>query len=235
MGLFKRLFSIGSSEAHSALDKLEDPIKMTEQGIREMKTELQKSLEGLAEIKALVIRSRNEAKTDSSKAKEYESKAMQLLKKADAGQIDVADAERLATEALKKKEHYTTQAGLAQKAVDKYDGSVKQLESSVNKLKSEINSWENELKTLKARIKVSSAQKNINKHMANIDSSSTIGMLERMKDKVAKEEALAESYGEIADSNKSLDDEMDDVLGASKSESVQSDLDRLRAKINKSE
>ena len=109
------------------------------------------------------------------------------------------------------------------------------MESSVNKLKSEINSWENELKTLKARIKVSSAQKNINKHMANIDSSSTIGMLERMKDKVAKEEALAESYGEIADSNKSLDDEMDDVLGASKSESVQSDLDRLRAKINKSE
>jgi len=233
MGLFSRIFSIGSAEAHSALDKLEDPIKMTEQGIREMKGELQKSLEGLAEIKALVIRSRNEAKTEANKAKEYESKAMQLLTKADAGQIDVADAERLATEALKKKEHYTTQAELAQKAVDKYDGSVKQLESSVSKLKSEISSWENELKTLKARIKVSSAQKNINKHMANIDSSSTIGMLERMKDKVAKEEALAESYGEIAESNKSLDDEMDDVLGASKSESVQSDLDRLRAKINK--
>ena len=235
MGLFKRMFSIGSAEANSALDKLEDPIKMTEQGIREMKEELQKSLEGLAEIKALVIRSRNEAKTEANRAREYENKAMQLLTKADAGQIDVADAERLATEALKKKEHHNTQAGLAQQAVDKYDGSVKSLESSIGKLKSNINSWENELKTLKARIKVSSAQKNINKHMANIDSSSTISMLERMKDKVNKEEALAESYGEIADSNKSLDDEMDDVLGGSKSESVQSDLDRLRAKINKSE
>ncbi len=32
MNILKRLFSIGKAETHSAIDKLEDPIKMTEQG-----------------------------------------------------------------------------------------------------------------------------------------------------------------------------------------------------------
>jgi phage shock protein A len=229
--LFKRLFSIGSSEAHSALDKLEDPIKMTEQGIRDMRKELQKSLEGLAEIKALVIRAKNEHQIEASRVEEYEKKALMLLKKSEGGQLDLAEAERLATEALKKKEHHATQANLAKASVDKYDTSVQQLDKNVSKLRTNISSWENELKTLKARVKVSSAQKNINKHLANIDSSSTINMLERMKDKVAKDEALAESYADIADGNKSLDDEIDGALNTDSSVSVHSDLDRLKAQL----
>lgn len=229
--LFKRLFSIGSSEAHSALDKLEDPIKMTEQGIRDMRKELQKSLEGLAEIKALVIRAKNEHQIEAARVSEYEKKALMLLKKSEGGQLDPSEAERLATEALKKKEHHTTQATLAKASVDKYDASVQQLDKNVSKLRSNISSWENELKTLKARVKVSSAQKSINKHLANIDSSSTVNMLERMKDKVAKDEALAESYADIADGNKSLDDEIDGALNTDSSVSVQSDLDRLKAQL----
>ena len=42
MNFFKRLFKIGQAEAHSALDKLEDPIKLTEQGIRDLKQDLNK-------------------------------------------------------------------------------------------------------------------------------------------------------------------------------------------------
>ena len=229
--LFKRIFRIGSAEAHSALDSLEDPIKMTEQGIREMKEELQKSLEGLAEVKALVIRARNEVKTESDKASEYESKALQLLKRAEGGQMDVAEAERLATEALKKKEAHSKHGEVAKASMTKYETSVKQLESNVQQLKSNISSWENELKTLKARVKVSSAQKNINKHLANIDSSSTVEMLEKMRDKVNKDEALAESYSEIANESKSLDDEIDSALQSDASIGVQSDLDRLKAQL----
>ena len=45
MGVFKRLFTVGKAEAHAAIDKLEDPIKMTEQGIRDLKLDLDKSLQ----------------------------------------------------------------------------------------------------------------------------------------------------------------------------------------------
>ena len=34
MNIFKRIFRIGQAEIHAVVDKMEDPIKMTEQGIR---------------------------------------------------------------------------------------------------------------------------------------------------------------------------------------------------------
>ena len=44
MNVFRRLFKIGEAEAHSAIDKLEDPTKLTEQGNRDHKADLDKSL-----------------------------------------------------------------------------------------------------------------------------------------------------------------------------------------------
>ena len=55
---------------------------------------------------------------------------------------------------------------------------------NIKKLKSNIKKFEVELKTLRARAKVSSATKKINQQMAGVDSSSTVAMLERMKEKV---------------------------------------------------
>jgi len=52
---FKRLFKVAQSEAHSAVSKLEDPIKLTEQGIRDLKGDLESSLKNLAEVKAISI------------------------------------------------------------------------------------------------------------------------------------------------------------------------------------
>ena len=43
---------MGEAEAHSALDKLENPIKLTEQGIRDLKADLDKALQALAEVKS---------------------------------------------------------------------------------------------------------------------------------------------------------------------------------------
>lgn len=231
--IFTRLFQIGKAEAHSGLDSLEDPIKMTEQGIREMKEELNKCLEGLAQVKALVIRSRNEVNIESAQGKDYEVKALALLKKAEQGSLDPAEADRLATEALTKKEQHVIRQKLAETNRDKYDLSAQKLDRNIQKLRSNISSWENELKTLKARVNVSQAQKKINKHLANIDSTSTIEMLERMRDKVHEQEALAESYGEIADANTSIDEEIDNTLAGDTPDSVVSDLERLKSQIKK--
>ena len=42
-GLFQRLFKTGQAEAHALVDKFEDPIKMSEQAIRDLKKALQES------------------------------------------------------------------------------------------------------------------------------------------------------------------------------------------------
>ena len=67
--------------------------------------------------------------------------------------------------------------------------------------------------------------------MSGIDSGSTISMLEKMKDKVARDEELAEAYGEMVDSNKSLDDELDSVLNESEVKSSNA-LEEMKRKMN---
>ena len=57
-------------------------------------------------------------------------------------------------------------------------------------------------------------------------------MLEKMKDKVAQDEALAQSYGEIANESKSIDDEIDKVLEGDASQIKAADsLAAMKAKM----
>lgn len=230
MGIFSRLFKVGQSEAHSAIEKLENPIKLTEQGIRDLKEDLNKSLQALAEVKAMSIRSKNEVANCRNKSADYERKAMQLLQRAEQGGIDPIEADRLATEALTKKEENDQQATRAEQERQKFEQSVAQLDQNVKTLRNNISKWENELKTLKARAKVSNATKNVNKQLSQIDSSSTVSMLERMRNKVEEDEALAASYGEIANESKSVDDEIDKALGSSSTGSSDA-LAALKAKM----
>lgn len=231
MNFFKRLFKIGQAEANNALEKLEDPIKLTEQGIRDLKQDLNKSLQSLAEVKALAIRARNDADGFLEKTIEYERKAMLLLQKAEKGDLDLTEAERLATEALIKKEEQTVLLNQAKNNQINFDNKVSQLNKNIETIKSNVSKWENELKTLKARVKVSEATKKLNKQMANIDSNNTVSLLERMKDKVIEEEALAESYGEIANANRSIDEDINSAIGDSNQVKVAAELKALKEKM----
>ncbi|MCB2377261.1 PspA/IM30 family protein [Hymenobacter sp. BT635] len=231
MNIFSRLFKIGQSEAHSAVNQLEDPIKMTEQGLRDLRQDLDKSLHALAEVKAMVIRARNEGEAFRAKALDYENKAVLLLQRAHKGDLPAAEADRLASEALLKKAENETQAGRAAADQEKFAASATQLDQNVQQLKQTMSQWENELKTLKARVTVSTATKTINQQLAQIDSSGTVALLERMKEKVAAEEALAESYGQIAQESRSIDQEIDQALQHSGAGKAAADLQALKEKL----
>lgn len=230
MNFFKRLFKIGEAEANAAVDNIEDPIHMTEQGIRDLKQDLSKSLEALAQVKALAIRSKNETQDAIDQAEAYQEKAMLILKKAQSGALDPDEADQLAKKALVKKEEATQQVKLNSIQTEKFEDSVAKLEKNVQEIKKNVSTWENELKTLKARVKVAKATKNLNKQMAEIDSSSTVDMLKRMQDKLQQEEALAEAYGDISKENTSIDQEIDSAVGAADA-TVEADLAKLKEQL----
>ena len=230
MNLFKRLFKIGQAETNSAIDQMEDPIKMTEQGIRDMKEDLDKSLEALAQVKALAIRAKNDQDEHQNKADDYQNKAIAILKKGHKQEMDAAEADRLAKEALIQKDLSDQMVIRAKEESAKFDNNVAQLQKNIQSIKGNIGNWENELKTLRARVKVSNATKSLNKQMAQLDSSGTVTMLERMKEKVAQEEALAEAYGDIANASKSIDDEINKAADTSKGK-AEDDLAELKAKL----
>ena len=76
----------------------------------------------------------------------------------------------------------------------------------------QIGKFENEVITLRARARTASSMRKINQQMAKVDSSGTLAMLERMKNKVEEEETLAEAYGELGASDTSLDTQIDQAL-----------------------
>jgi phage shock protein A len=231
MSIFKRIFRIAQAETHSAMEKFEDPIKMTEQGIRDLKNDLQQAMTSLAEVKGMTIRTRRSADGKKKLAADYERKAMLLLQKMQAGELDPADAERLAAEALTQKEENSAEAARLSQEAERHEGMAQQLQANVSKIKSTITTYENDLTTLKARAKTATATKKINQQIAKIDSSGTIAMLEKMKTKVEDDESLALAYGEMADADKSVDDEINAVLAGSSSAASSDALLELKKKM----
>ncbi len=231
-GIFSRLFKVGESETHALIDKFENPIKMSEQGIRDLKKDLQESMKSLAEVKAITLRLKRDAENNKKLSADYERKAMLLLQKMQSGGIDQSDAERLASESLNKKEESSKKALEAFSQWEHQEKMANQLQTNVTKLKSTITSYENDLITLKARAKTAAATKKLNAQMSQIDSKSTISMLEKMKSKVEEDESLAAAYGELADADKSVDDEINLALaGTTEDKKTYDNLAELKAKM----
>lgn len=231
-GLFSRILRLGKSEAHAAINKFEDPIKMTEQGIRELKKDLEESMKGLAQVKGIVIRMKNDAENKKRLAADYESKAMALLQKAQKGSLDMAEAERLATEVLSRKEEVGREALRLSKEVTSQENMAFQLQRNVEKLRATVQRYETDLVTLRARAKTASATRKLNAQIAKVDTDGTIAMLEKMREKVEEDESLAQAYGEIADSGQSVDDQINKALGEGSSmPGVSDSLAALKSKM----
>ena len=228
MNIFKRIFRIGQAEIHSVVEKMEEPIKMTEQGIREMREDLNQSLEAYAKVKAMAIRTQNNINSKQKEADDYEQKAILLLEKANKNEITIDQAENLAKEALTLKKQLLEEVEELKNQVIIHEKSADEMHKNIEVLKFNINKWENELATLKARVRVANATKLVNKQMAKIDSNSTISMLERMKEKVEDDEALAQAYGSLADKSKSVDDQINETL---KADLIKTELELLKARI----
>jgi phage shock protein A len=231
MGLFQRIFKVGESQAHALIDKLEDPIKMTEQGIRDLKSDLQQAMTSLAQVKAIAIRHKKDADDHKKIAGDYERKAMLLLQKAQKGDLEQNEADRLASEALAKKEGAIQRAQTLLSEQKQQQNMADQLQAKVNKLKQTITRYENELVTLRARARTASSMKKINQQLANVDSSSTIATLEKMKNKVLEEESLAQAYGDMSQATLGVDEEIEKALEEPATTKAADSLAELKKKM----
>lgn len=229
MNLFKRLFKVGQAEGHAIVDKMEDPEKMMEQGIRDLKKSLSESMEALAQVKADTIHAERKAKQFTAEAKSYEAKALKVLQKGqDDG--DESKAEKLATELLEKHAQVESQAKVHREAHQKSKKALDALQNKISTLKQQVQQHENELTMVKSRAKVAKTSAKINKQLSSIDTSSTVSMLERMKAKVDEEEAMADSYAAIAAEETAAENAADDFLNEA-DEKVEDKLAALKGKL----
>lgn len=231
LNFFKRLFKVLQSQAHSTISKFEDPIKLAEQGIRDLQKDLEDSMKSLAEVKALNITLKRQLEENKQIAVDYERKAMLLLQKAQNNELNQADGDRLAGEALVKKNQATATAVTLTQNVTGQEKMIAQLEDKIRKLKTQKENWQNELSILKARAKVASSTRKINQQLSQVNSDSTIAMLENMKTKVAEEEALAQAYDDMTFLDSSVDSEINKALEGSVNPAVADSLAEMKARL----
>ena len=149
--IFQRIFKVAQSEAHATMDKFEDPIKMSEQAVRDLKKSLQASMVSLAQVKSLAISLQKQADDQKKMAAGYERKAMLLLKRMQGGEMEEAEAERLATAALSKKEEALQRAATLSVDQQAQQQMADQLQAKVEELKRQVGKFENEVITLRAK------------------------------------------------------------------------------------
>jgi len=229
MNLLIRIFKFFQSEAHALVSRFEDPVKLIEQGIRDLKKDFDDSMKSVAQIKAIAISTKKELETKKQIAADYEQKAMILLQKAKNGELDESEADRLASEALKKRQEALKEVERFTNDAKNYDASLEQMSKKILELKNKIKESENEYNSLKARAAVAKTTKKVNQQLSSIGSDSTMAMIEDMKTRISAEENLAEAYGEVALVETSVDDEINKAIGTDLD--IQKSLNEMKQKL----
>lgn len=231
MNLFQKLFKVIQSFLHAFVNHIQDPILMAEQAIRDLKKDYDTSMKGLAEIKSLAIDTQTRIAEQTEIAKDYEKKALMILQKAQNGEMNQNDADRLASEALKKKQTAIENIKKYTLDIKNYNAMSEKMEGKIANLKEQIQNWESELNTLKARHKVAVTSKKINQQMVSMSGNNAQALLENMKDKVNKEESMAKAYEEMTTIETDIDKEINAAIGSSYSDEVQQNLLELKKQI----
>ncbi len=188
MGLFSRLATLIRSNINELINKAEDPEKMLNQVLVDMKQQLVEAKKQVAVAIADEKRLKKQYEQEKAKVDDWERKAMLAVK---AGNDDLARA-ALARKAEHEEMAKTLEAQWqAQKeAVDKLKQALRSLDAKIEEAKRKRN-------ILVSRQKRAEAQRTINETLSNIQSTSAFDTFERMADRVTQLEAEAEASAEL--------------------------------------
>ena len=189
MGIFGRISTLLKANINDLVSKAEDPEKILNQLILDMKEQLIEAKKQVAVSIADEKRLKKQLDNELHMAREWEKKAMMAVR---AGRDD------LAKEALtRKQEHdqltaeYKAHWEAQKAAADKLRDSLRQLNAKIEEAKRRKN-------LLIARQKRAEAQKTIQETMSGLNDTSAFDTFDRMSQKIEQMEAEAEASAELA-------------------------------------
>jgi len=227
MSIFDRLFRIGKAEANAAVDKLEDPSKMADQILRELRANYQQAIQGEAEIKALALSHRAAELQARNKAEEWENKTNGLLDRVESGELDATQGNDLAAKAAQAHADALAQADQYKGMAEKEESAVNVMDLKIKQIKDQIAETENRAKMIQSRAKTAEVSEKINKTLSNVDTDGLMQTLNRMDERASAQEFRAAAYAQIEDSTLSTEQEINKALGAGSSSAA---LEAIKAK-----
>jgi phage shock protein A len=230
MSIFDRLFRISKAEANAAVDKLEDPSKMADQILRELRENYQQAIQGEAEIKALALQHRASELQLRNTAADWEKKANELLDRVETRQLDEAKGNDLANKAAQSYQDALGQADQYAKMAEKEESALSVMDLKIKQIKDQIAETESRAQLINSRAKTAEVSERINKTLSSVDTDGLMATLNRMDQKASASEFRAAAYAQIDDSTMSTEQEINKVLGTGSSSNA---LEAIKAKRTK--
>ncbi|QNK59071.1 PspA/IM30 family protein [Paenibacillus sp. PAMC21692] len=222
MSLFKRLRDLTLSNVYSLIEKAEDPIKLTDQYIRDMTEDLQDAEKAVASQIAL----------EKKFKKLYEEQEALFVKRSEQAQIAVQEGNvDLARRVLEDKQSVEKKMVEYKEAYADNQLLANNLRAKLDEMRKQLEDMKNKRETLVARYQAAKTQTQINKTMSGFGSGTAAAGMKRMEEKMLQAEAMAEATNDLAASKgKSLDDEFANL---GKNKAVEDELAALLKQYEK--
>ena len=221
MGLFGRLGTLIRSNINELINRAEDPQKMLDQVLVDMKGQLVEAKKQVAVAIADEKRIKKQYEAEVAKAADWEKKAMLAVR---AGNDDLARA------ALARKAEHDELAATLKDQWDAQKESVEQLKEALRGLDAKIEEAKRKRNILVSRQKRAQAQATINKTLSQLNSTDSYdSTFARMDERVTQLEAEAEATAELgALPETSLESQFKALEAGS---SVDTELEALKQKM----
>ena len=212
MGFFKKLFTWGKSEANALVDRITDDMKVLDLKIVEQKEMLDKSVNGLAKVKAIEIKQRSKAEQLREQADSYLEKANQLKVGMKNGTFKEEDAKKDILLLLNRHENVKNEATAMDAQADKQDKVVKALEKKIKDLKTLITTTEAKVVNLKAEREAAKANKEISKELSTLNVDSAASQIAELENKIQADNAEADAWEHLSESTMTDEERIDKML-----------------------
>lgn len=224
MGVLQRFSDIMAANINALLDKAEDPEKMIDQTLRNLR-------EDLAEVKkdtANVMANEKSAKRKFDEAAAEVAKYEQAAKKAVAAGND-GDARTL----LAKKQQLSVTLGEYEKNYTIAHDNAEKMRQMHDKLVDDIQALEDRRDMIKAKVATAKAREHMNKMVSGAhDSASSIEAFNRMEAKADKMLDAAEAMSELNEKPADTAADLAEKYTAGSDQDVEAELEALKAELN---
>ncbi|MBK8266574.1 MAG: PspA/IM30 family protein [Nannocystis sp.] len=221
MGLFSRLGTLIRSNINGLINKAEDPEKMLNQVLVDMKQQLVEAKKQVAVAIADEKRLKKQVEQEEAKAADWEKKAMLAIRAGDDGLARAARSRGRAS--TTRSPRPCASSGRRRRARwSSSRGALRGLDTKIEEAKRKRN-------MLVSRQKRAEAQRMINDTLQGINSASAFDTFERMSDRVTQLEAEAEATSEIGGAL--AESSLESQFKALEASSVDDQLEALKAKM----
>jgi phage shock protein A len=190
MGIFTKLSTVIKSNINDLISRAENPEKMLNQIILDMRDQLAKAKREVAAAIADERKLKSQLDAEVKQARDWQHRAMLAVKE---GRDD------LAKQALIRQKEHTERAQVLQSTWESQAAETEKLKGSLRQLNDKIEEAKRKRNLLIAKQKRAQAQRRIHETMSGLSDTSAFEAFNRMADKIEEEERRSLAQAEVTE------------------------------------